>query len=581
MKTFLSKADVLIGHNIIRFDTPVLERILGIKIKAKLIDTLALSWYLFPDKPKHGLEVWGNEFGVEKPSIKDWKSLSIQEYIHRCEEDVKINTRLWKLLIRRLSKIYNNDEKEIWRIINYLSFKMDMARLQEESGWKLDIDFCSKSLGELLQEREEKIKSLSKAMPKVPIKAKKSAPKKPRKKDGTLSAHGQAWFDLLKEQNLPEDVEEIEYITGYNDPNPASPEQVKDWLFSLGWKPSTIKYVKNKNTGEIREIPQINQEHGKGICPSIKKLFEIEPRLEALDGLSVLNHRIPILQGFLHNLDNKGLVYAKIQGLTNTLRFKHAHPCVNLPKVGKPYADGIRGSLIASSPEHILCGADKSGLEDRLKQHFIYPLDPKYVESMQQEDWDPHLDLALTAGKISQQQMDDYKNEVDKSIKPIRDIFKSGNYACQYNAYPPRLAITCDISLDEAKELFEIYWKKNWAIKEVAQSLNVKEVDGLKWLKNPISGFWYNLRKENDRFSTLVQGSASYVFDLWVSKVLKIRRQLTAQFHDEIVLDILREDKEKITNILNKTIEQTNKQLNLNRRLDIGIQFGNNYAEIH
>tara|TARA_R110000796_G_scaffold69006_2_gene157662 strand:- start:293 stop:541 length:249 start_codon:yes stop_codon:yes gene_type:complete len=45
----LTSDDRLIGHNIIRFDIPVLERLLGIKIKAQLIDTLALSWYLTPN----------------------------------------------------------------------------------------------------------------------------------------------------------------------------------------------------------------------------------------------------------------------------------------------------------------------------------------------------------------------------------------------------------------------------------------------------------------------------------------------------------------------------------------------------
>ena len=45
MRTFFEQSDTLIGHNIIRFDIPVAEKVLGIKIKAKLVDTLALSWY--------------------------------------------------------------------------------------------------------------------------------------------------------------------------------------------------------------------------------------------------------------------------------------------------------------------------------------------------------------------------------------------------------------------------------------------------------------------------------------------------------------------------------------------------------
>lgn len=39
MRTFFGRATVLIGHNIARFDVPVLERLLGIKIKCKIVDT--------------------------------------------------------------------------------------------------------------------------------------------------------------------------------------------------------------------------------------------------------------------------------------------------------------------------------------------------------------------------------------------------------------------------------------------------------------------------------------------------------------------------------------------------------------
>ena len=69
IKSLLSKCEVLIGHNIIRFDIPVLERILGIKIKAKKIDTLVLSWYLYPNRMKHGLESFGEDYKIIKPFI--------------------------------------------------------------------------------------------------------------------------------------------------------------------------------------------------------------------------------------------------------------------------------------------------------------------------------------------------------------------------------------------------------------------------------------------------------------------------------------------------------------------------------
>ena len=96
----------LAGHNIVRFDIPAVEKVLGIKVHANLVDTLGLSWYLHHNRAKHGLAVYGEEYGVPKPKVDDWEGLSKEEYAHRCEEDVKINVRLWRDLKRKLEKLY-------------------------------------------------------------------------------------------------------------------------------------------------------------------------------------------------------------------------------------------------------------------------------------------------------------------------------------------------------------------------------------------------------------------------------------------------------------------------------------------
>ncbi len=590
MRSAFTKAECLVGHNIIRFDVPVLERILGIKIKAKLVDTLALSWYLQPKRPRHGLASYGDDFGIPKPEVEDWSDQPIEVYKHRCEEDVRINTHLWNAQWAKLVKIYES-EKKIWKFIAYLSEKMHHAMLAEKSGWKLDLEFTKESLKKLELLQDEKIKALEASMPRIPVFVKKTPPAKPLKKDGSLSAHGSTWRSELQAQGLPLDHnEEISVLKGYDLPNPNAPQQIKAWLFSLGWVPTEYK---QKNG---REIPQINLPNQKGICPGIRRLYEKNPELEYIEGLSVLNHRLGILNSFLETVDTRGYVKAEVQGLTNTLRFKHSLPCVNLPRSDRPHAEGIRGALIA--PEGFeLCGADMASLEDRLKQHYIYPLDPRYVDSMNRADFDPHLTLCILAKKLSEEDKEFYQwyegqgsqfsfsdEEVKryKFIKGLRSIFKNGNYACQYGAYPPRLVLTCGIQLDEAKEVFDAYWKLNWSIKEVAKKQTVKTLeDGEMWQYNPVSGFWYSLRKDNDRFSTLIQGTASYVFDLWVSRVLSVRPQITAQFHDEIVLTVKKGYRDQITEFLQKTITETNLELKLDRRLDIGVQYGDRYSQIH
>lgn len=580
MKEFLLKAEWLVGHNIILFDIPVLERILNIKIKAKLIDTLALSWYLYPQENRHGLEEWGEKLGVQKPPIVRWDDPALlPEYKHRCREDVKINTKLWKKQWRLLQSIYGSEQAAL-KFIEYLTFKMDCAREQERSRWKLDIDRAQKGLDELTVKIDEVMDKLVKAMPKVPKKVKKSKPAKPFKKDGTYSTFGSAWFKLLREQGLPPEYDgEVELVVDWVDGNPNSSAQVKDWLYSFGWEPITFKYDRNKETGELRKIPQINLEHGAGICPSVKKLFAKNADFQLLEGLGVVSHRASILKGFLEAVDDDGYIQAQINGFTNTLRFKHK-TVVNLPKVGKYFGDVIRGCLTA--PEgYELCGSDMSSLEDRLKQHYIYPHDPEFVKEMLSDDYDPHLSLALLAGEITEEQMAKYKSGEDKSIKPIRDIFKNGNYACQYGAGPPRLALTSDLPLAKAEFVHATYWKKNWAIKVVADEQTVKTISGQMWLQNPINGFWYSLRYKKDIFSTLVQGSASYVFDLWVMKFREKRNQLTGQFHDEVVLCIKIGNQDKARKLLSDAIDEVNAEIKLNRELAIDIQFGERYSDIH
>lgn len=585
MKEFLENADFLIGHNIIRWDIPNLCRVLGINIDPEVVcDTLALSWYLFPKRPptRHGLGDWGIDLGIAKPEVLDWHNLKLSTYIHRCEEDVKINTKLWSICDKYLSRLYETEGGKM-KLISYLRHKMNMAHLQEESKWKLDIPKVKSVLSEIIPERDEKVRELAESMPPVPITKKRGRPSKPLKKDGTLSAHGQAWQELLKSQGLPEDFDgEVEYVDGYKPPNPNSHPQLKDWLFSLGWKPQTFKIERHKKTGKIKETPQISNPNKDDVCESVKELFVKEPSLQALAGLFLLNHRISILNGFLENVDDEGYLKAEIAGFTNTLRFKHSI-IVNLPGVDKPYGKEIRGCLTVPDKESMeICGSDMSSLEDRTKQHFIFYFDPEYVREMQKEDFDPHIDLAILANMMTFEEGEKYKNG-DNTFKPIRHKAKTTNYACTYGAQPTRVAVTAGIPVEEAETLVNTYWKRNWAIKKVAEELRTKEVKEYEqiWVFNPVSRFWYSLRHHKDKFSTLNQGTATYCFDTWVYLILVDRPQLTAQFHDEIVLCVKKGYREEITKFLKDKIREANEILKLNRELDIGVEFGPNYAEVH
>lgn len=578
MKKFLTNADILIGHNIARWDIPHLERVLDIKITAKIVDTLALSWYLYPNRVLHGLEYWGEEFGVPKPKIDNWEDLTTEEYVNRCNEDVKINTKLWNKIWKHLLALYKSEE-EAWKLIDYLSFKLDCAREQEEVKWKLDTDKCESLRESFSKEITEKVEGLARVMPKVPEKASKSFPKKFYKKNGDVSAEGQKWLDLCKQEGLPDThKKDIEYVKSYKEPNPGSHVQMKDWLYNLGWKPQTFEYKRDKETGDVRKIPQINLKHGQGVCPSIKLLFAKEPELQLLDGLSILTHRLSIVKGFLSNVDDEGYIKAEIQGFTNTLRFKHK-VCVNLPAIDKPYGKEIRGCLTVEDGE-VLCGADKSSLEDRTKQHYMWDFDPDYVKEMMTDDFDPHLDICVAGGLLSVDDVAHHKSGTRDHSKE-RKLGKSANYACVYGAGGATVARSAGITEREGTKLVEAYWKRNWSVEAIAAAQEVKTCRGQKWLYNPVSGFWYSLRHEKDRFSTLNQGTGVFCFDTWVKHIRATGTKVLAQFHDEVVSKLNEGEEQHITNVYRNAIDKTNEELQLNRELDIDIQFGKTYSDIH
>jgi hypothetical protein len=577
MREFFEEQEVLIGHNIIRFDIPAVEKILGIKIKARLIDTLALSWYLNHHRIKHGLEGYGEDYGVPKPVIKDWNSLTYEDYAHRCQEDVKINWRLWRDLDMKLNKLYQ-DPAEKDRLIDYLSFKLDCAREQETLGWKLDVEKAQAAYDEIMLLKGEKEEQLADAMPKRVLTAVKTQPKRDKyKKDGTLSSDWQKWIDLCKQNKMSEDTLSLTVVTGYEKANPNSVDQVKQWLFGLGWKPKTWKFVRDNKTGQERMLEQVRKD-GE-LCESVLDLISVDPAVNLLDGLTVLTHRAGILKGFLDS-HRDGWLKAEIAGFTNTLRFKHMKPLVNLPGVDKPYGDVIRGVL--TCPEgYTLCGSDMTSLEDTTKRHYMKPLDPDYVEEMSREGFDPHLDLALFAGDITQEEIDDYNAGKRPDIKHLRKAYKVVNYSATYGVGAAKLARETGKSEREARALLDAFWQRNWSVDKIAKGLRVREVHNGMWVQNPVSKFWYSLRSDKDRFSTLNQGTGVFCFDSWVAICRKNGLQTIGQFHDEIIAVVPLGEEQKAQDIMKQAVSKVNDKLQLNVPLGCDVQFGNTYADIH
>lgn len=597
-----SKGGILIGHKIVQYDLPVIEDLFGITFNGTVWDTLAMSYKLYPDQKIHGLEYYGEILGVPKPKIEDWKNQELKSYIHRCERDVSITILLFSKLFSYFKKIYHplSPKKDI----QYCTWKLGCAREQEENPIKINVEGVKTALKKVSAEYEERVETLKDVMPKdIKYKTVKP-PKKLLKKDGNLSARGEKWLDILSSQGLPKNHDEpVKVVKEILPPNPGSPDQLKNWLFSLGWQPTIYKTRISKVTKIAKEVPQI-QDDDKNLCENITEvLMEDNPELEVLSGMFMLKHRVGVFKSILEKLREDETVIAEVGGFTNTMRFKHKKPLANLPKISKPYGKEIRGAFMARNEDYLFCGSDMSSLEDSTKQHYMYFYDPEYVMEMRVPGFDPHVDIAVFAGLMTDEEEKTFKRlkkkkglfedgesnedltqeeaEIFNYLSDVRSNAKTVNFAGVYGAGPPKLSKVLKCTLDFSQKLHSAYWLRNKAVKQVEKDSKVKIVDEQLWLWNPVSKMWYYLKKMKDIFSTLNQGTGVYCFDVWVKQVRKKGIKIMLQYHDEIGFDFKKEDREFVRESLHKSIDEANEILKLNVPLSVSVDIGNDYSESH
>lgn len=616
------------------------------------------SGFTLPDKYEtHGLNFESLDLtsisNTESDESYQERVKSHQELMNfRCSEDVKINLALWEDFMKRLHEIYSITKKcidsgmvnpkrmskdevtyidryvgsssvdeYVERCLTFLMFKADCARLQEKTRWKVDVEYLTETEKELSHLHEEAKKTLEAVMPPVPKYGNRKKPSgDPLKKDGTPKVATLKWNEVVEQFGqkdhygndlvlTTDDPDVVKVLSKYEDPNANSTDQLKKFFFSYGWNPQTFEFVKDKEAQEVwvqsgfkkelkpvpRKVPQIsrNGDNGKELCPSILMLAEEVPEVMAYDSYTTVKHRLDIVKGFIRNMSEDGYLKARIGGFTNTLRVAHRE-CVNLPGVDKPYGKNVRGSLTCKEDE-ILLGSDLSSLEDRTKHHFMLPHDPKYVETMLADDYDPHILTAHSAKMVTDEELAGFKagtlsGAIKEAVSKARKGGKVTNYASVYGGSPEAISRGGGIDLDLAKQLHTGYWELNWSVKAIAEEQCVFEDSRKqKWLINPINGIAYSLRTEKDRFSTLCQGTGSFFFDEWVDRILTVmkekfgRKTLTGSFHDEIILCFKDSPKgrELVEKMVMGAIDYVSDKFMLRRKLGADVQFDKRYSGIH
>lgn len=144
----LKKADVIVGHNICKFDIPIIEKFLG-KLDNEIADTLIDAKLCYSkdllneidlaikDFPRsligsYSLKAFGYRFGLNKIEYDDFSNLC-EDMVVYCKRDVDLTYELYKHLIsleNYSSKLVRETEYKVASIIYE----------QEQYGFYFDID---------------------------------------------------------------------------------------------------------------------------------------------------------------------------------------------------------------------------------------------------------------------------------------------------------------------------------------------------------------------------------------------------------------------------------------------------------
>jgi DNA polymerase I len=320
LQKYLDNCDLIIMHNGICFDAPVLRETWKISIMpSQVCDTLVLSRLLSPSlEGGHSLDAWGKRLGFLKGEFNDWDGGLTPEMEEYCIQDTLVTQKLYEHLTSEL-KFNKFDQRSI-----DLEHKVQaIIAKQERNGFKLD-EVAGITLLSTLQNKLAVIENeLQSIFPAKTIERVSEKTGKPLK-------------------------DKVEVF------NPGSRKQIGERLQEKGWKPS--RYTE---TGQ----PIVDEGTLEGV--------DI-PEAKAINEFLMLQKRVAQIESWLKAVGSDGRVHGKV--ITNgavTGRMTHMSPnMAQVPNSGSPYGEDCRDLWIVEKG-YKLVGIDASGLELRMLAHYM------------------------------------------------------------------------------------------------------------------------------------------------------------------------------------------------------------------
>ena len=533
----LQKADILIGHNIIGFDIPVLNKLYNIDLlkDKEIIDTLVMSRLFNPVREGgHGLESWGYRLKIykaEKPL--QWDEFDPQ-MIPYCEQDVIVNEALYDRLLLDGSS-FSKDSVEVEHEVTKI------LQQQEEHGFYFD----EKKAMELLVSLKKRMKEVEDEVHKVfkPKWVDDKIVKPYIKKDGTLSKRGltdNEYEEVSQTKNYKHFMRKK-----YQEVNLGSRKQIGEYLKDFGWKPNRFT-----PTGQ----PIIDE----GTLNKIKHIPEARMIAEFL----LLQKRIAQINSWFDVVENKrvhGRVFS-IGAITN--RMSHRSPnMAQVPSIKSEYGKECRACWTV--PEgYKLVGIDASGLELRMLAHYMN--DKEYTNEL------IHGDIHT-------------RNKEIAGLKS-RDKSKSFVYALLYGEGDAKLGEVVGGNKATGKRLRQQFLNNlpsfkslRSRVEEAAQRTYLKGLDGRKVF----------VRHQHAALNTLLQSAGAIVMKValimlnTLAKEEKLNFNFVANVHDEWQVEVLEEEASRLGELGVQAIQQAGEYLNLRCPLDGEYKIGNGWDETH
>ena len=354
---YLNSFDRIRGHNIIAFDLSVLKKLYGWTYHGQIEDTLLMSRLQRPDRRTppncartgpHSVKAWGVRLGHKKVDHEDWTQFS-PEMLHRCEEDVEIQCRIYLALLEE-------GKGEGWEEAHKLNNKLFwLLEKQATYGFMVDKEKMDNAL-RLLRRWVSRIDRA--VMPQLPLlwvpgEIKKAGlvgwVRKPFKKDGSLSKTAQAFLSEYS-QPLPSIAGPFSRVSCRR-LNLDSNLETKTFFLTLGWQPDQW----NTNNVGQRTSPKLSKEDSfNGIKGGLGKL--VVKRFQC-------RQRHSVISGWKESIRDDGRIPAMVTGLAATGRARHKG-IVNVPGKDSFFGPTMRSMFIAK-PGWVLVGTDSVGNQTR------------------------------------------------------------------------------------------------------------------------------------------------------------------------------------------------------------------------